>query len=143
VEFIASPFYNFLRRPDALKVAPFALIYEIISHGSQSFESEARFSGFMRKGAETAREMFGLQKLVRLEYCWTEWKKDFFDVYFQSLRRSEWRELGKSAVARRRKSMRQDRQALIGAILFMFQRIIGWKEAGNGKDKHEGQRTRK
>jgi hypothetical protein len=67
LEFIASHFYDFLRRPDALKTLPFSLIYAIICHESLRLESEDGFYDSINDGIETYREMFGLLEFVRLE----------------------------------------------------------------------------
>jgi hypothetical protein len=69
LEFIASHFYGFLHRPDALKALPVSLLYENISHGSLRVESEDGLYNFINKGTETDREMFSLLEFVRFEYC--------------------------------------------------------------------------
>jgi hypothetical protein len=80
LEFIASHFYGFLHRPDALKAFPVSLLYEIISHGSLRVESEDSLYNLSHKGIETNRKMFGLLEFVRFEYCSTDVMNDFFDL---------------------------------------------------------------
>jgi hypothetical protein len=83
LEFIASHFYDFLRRPDALNALPFSMVYEIINQESLRLDSEDSLYDFISKGAETNREMFSLLEFVRLEYGSTDVMDDFFDVLFE------------------------------------------------------------
>jgi hypothetical protein len=80
LEFIVSHFYDFLRRPDALKALPFSMICEILGHGSLRLESEDSLYDFIKKGIETNREMFSLMEFVRWNYCSTDTMNDFFDL---------------------------------------------------------------
>jgi hypothetical protein len=81
LEFIASHFYAFLSRRDALNVLPFSLIYAILSHGSLRLESEDGLYEFIRRGIEMNGEMFGLFEFIRLEYCSTDAMNDFLDLF--------------------------------------------------------------
>jgi hypothetical protein len=86
-EFIASHFYGFLCRPDALKALPFSMIFEIIGQGSLSVDSEDNPCDFISKGIETTRDSFSLLEFVRLEYCSTNTERFFrptFPVFFQN-----------------------------------------------------------
>jgi hypothetical protein len=65
LKFIASHFYDFLRRPDALKMLPLSLLCEIITQGSLRFESEDSLCDFIIKGIETKWAIFGLVEFVR------------------------------------------------------------------------------
>jgi hypothetical protein len=69
---ISSEFAGFLYRPQPFKLSRF---YDISSRTSQRFESEGRLYGFMSKGTEMSREMYSLQRKVRLEYCQTHANK--------------------------------------------------------------------
>jgi hypothetical protein len=83
LEFIASHFDDFLRRPDALKALnalPFSMLYDILSRESRKLYGEDSLYYFIRKGTETNREMFGLLEFVRWEYGSTDVLNDFFDV---------------------------------------------------------------
>jgi hypothetical protein len=80
LKFIASHFYGFLHRLDALKALPVSLLYEIISHGSLRVENEDSLYNFIHQGIETNREMFGLLEFVRFEYCSADVMNDFFDL---------------------------------------------------------------
>jgi hypothetical protein len=77
---MASHFYDFLCRPDALKALPFSVISEIVSHGSLSVDSEDGLYDFICKGTETTRDTFGLLEFVRLEYCSTNILHNFFNL---------------------------------------------------------------
>jgi hypothetical protein len=81
LEFIASHFGDFLRRPDALKALPFPTIYEIIGHRSLRLDSEDSLYDFIRTCTETALDMFSLLKFVRFECCSTDVMNDLFDVH--------------------------------------------------------------
>jgi hypothetical protein len=96
LEFIASHFYDFSRRPDALNALPFPMIYEIVSHGSLRLESEDSLYDFISHGIETNREIFSLLEFVRLPYCSTGLLNDFFDLrseHFYELNASMWASL--------------------------------------------------
>jgi hypothetical protein len=54
LEFIASRFYNFLRRPDALNAVRFSLLYETIGHGFISLDHEDRLYDFIRPAGDDA-----------------------------------------------------------------------------------------
>jgi hypothetical protein len=81
LEFIASHFYDFLCRPDALKPMPFSLLYKTIGQGSLRLENEDSLYNFISRGIKTNREMNGLLEFIRLEYCSTEVMNDF-STYF-------------------------------------------------------------
>jgi hypothetical protein len=80
LEFIASHFYDFLCRREALKDLPFPMIYEILGHGSLRLDGEDSLYDFIREATETNREMGSLLEFVRLEYCSTDVISEFFDV---------------------------------------------------------------
>jgi hypothetical protein len=67
LEFIASHFYDFLSRPDALKALPFSVLYEVIGHGSLILESEDILYDFVSKNMAMNPEMYCLLEFVRLE----------------------------------------------------------------------------
>jgi hypothetical protein len=93
LEFIASHFYFFLRRPDALKNLHFSILYEIIGRGSLKLESEDCLYDFISKGTETNREMFRLLEFVRFEYCSTGRVNDLFkrlSPHFYEINASMW-----------------------------------------------------
>jgi hypothetical protein len=83
LEFIASHFYDFLRRPNALNALPFWIIYQVISQRPLRLENEDSLYDFISKGAETNREMFHLMEFVTLDYCSTDVINDF-STYFSS-----------------------------------------------------------
>jgi hypothetical protein len=83
LKFIASHFYDFLCRPDALKPMPFSILYEAIGQGSLRLENEDSLYNFISRGIETNREMHGLLEFLRLEYCSTEIMNDFFGHIFR------------------------------------------------------------
>jgi hypothetical protein len=96
LEFIASHFYDFLRRPDALNALPFSLLYEIITQGCLRIESEDCLYDFISHGIETNQEMFSLLEFVRLPYCSTDVMDDFFyrlSGYFYEINASMWASL--------------------------------------------------
>jgi hypothetical protein len=93
LEFIASHFYDLLRRRDALKALPFSLLYAIISRGSLRLESEDSLYDFIRKNTETNGGMCRLLEFVRLEYCSADVVTDFFDLHsghFYEVNASMW-----------------------------------------------------
>jgi hypothetical protein len=93
LKFIASHFYDFLYRPDALKSIPFSVLYETIDQGSLRLENEDSLYNFISRGIETNRETHGLLEFVRLEYCSTEIMNDFLDIfsdYFYEINASKW-----------------------------------------------------
>jgi hypothetical protein len=77
--FIASHFHLLLCHHDALMALPFPMIYEILSRGSLTLESEDSLYDFINKGTEMNQEMLSLLEFVRLEHCSTEVMNDFLD----------------------------------------------------------------
>jgi hypothetical protein len=67
LEFIASHFYDFLCRPDALKALPFPMIYEIMNTGSLRLDSEDRLDNFIRRDTETKRKAFDILEFETME----------------------------------------------------------------------------
>jgi hypothetical protein len=93
LEFIASHFHLLLCHHDALMALPFPMIYEILSRGSLTLESEDSLYDFISRGTETNREMFGLLEFVRFEYCSTDAMSDFLAILsrqFYELNVSMW-----------------------------------------------------
>jgi hypothetical protein len=78
--FIASHFYDFSRRPDALNAVPVSTLHEITGQRSLRLGGEATLYDFIGKSIETNREMFGLLELPRFEYCSTDVLNGFFDI---------------------------------------------------------------
>jgi hypothetical protein len=80
IEFLASHFYDFLCRCDAVTTLPLSLLYEILGHGPLRFESEDSLYDSISKSIETNRERLGLLEFIRLEYCSTDVMNDLFDL---------------------------------------------------------------
>jgi hypothetical protein len=77
LEFIASHFYDFMRRPDSVDALPFSIFYEIIGRESLRVENGDSFYDFIRNSSP---DMFCLLEFVRSEYCSTDVILDFFDL---------------------------------------------------------------
>jgi hypothetical protein len=94
LEFIASHFCDFLCHRDLLKNLPFALLSEILGHGSLRIDSEDKVYRFISECIETNQEVFGLLEFVRLEYCSTSAMNEFLDRLSKPFLRNQWINVG-------------------------------------------------
>jgi hypothetical protein len=107
LDFIASHFYDFLRRPDALKRLPFSLIYVIISQGSLKLDSENSLYYFISKGTEKNWEMLILLESVGFEDCSADVINDLlwlFSEHFYEINASIWTSLCAACASRQNRA---------------------------------------